>query len=267
MDGTQNLSSIVVGIDGSNAAIRAAEWAIDEAVSREIPLRLVHVISRDTAPATLAPIDNSELELEYGEAVLRVAASAVTATGKPVKVETALLHGRASEALIAESRHADTVCVGSVGIGRFSRAVLGSTAADLAEGAQCTVAVIRAQQVRPRTQTGTWIVVPMDYSPDNDSVVERAMEEARLRQATVLALGAWQRHGGDITYDELDRRVQRWRHRYPDLRVYAVDTRADVASFLVEHNARVQLAVIGSSNADQVMQLVGPHGHPVLGMP
>lgn len=32
-------SAIVVGIDGSRAAIQAALWAVDEAVSRDIPLR------------------------------------------------------------------------------------------------------------------------------------------------------------------------------------------------------------------------------------
>ena len=34
---------VVVGIDGSQAAIDAATWAVDEAVSRGVPLRLVHV--------------------------------------------------------------------------------------------------------------------------------------------------------------------------------------------------------------------------------
>jgi len=33
--------SVVVGIDGSRAAVRAALWAVDAAVSRDIPLRLV----------------------------------------------------------------------------------------------------------------------------------------------------------------------------------------------------------------------------------
>ena len=37
--------SVVVGIDASQAAIQAAEWAVDEAVSREVPLRLVEVIA------------------------------------------------------------------------------------------------------------------------------------------------------------------------------------------------------------------------------
>jgi nucleotide-binding universal stress UspA family protein len=34
---------VVVGVDGSDAAITAAKWAIDEAVSRDVPLRIVHV--------------------------------------------------------------------------------------------------------------------------------------------------------------------------------------------------------------------------------
>ena len=39
--------SVVVGVDGSKAAIGAAMWAIDEAISRELPLRLVHVVPRE----------------------------------------------------------------------------------------------------------------------------------------------------------------------------------------------------------------------------
>jgi nucleotide-binding universal stress UspA family protein len=265
MTDAQSLRSIVVGIDGSQAAINAALWAIDEAVSREIPLRLVHVIHTDDGAANLVAVNDDPLELEYGEAVLRIAAEAVTAARKPVKVETALLSGDAGAALIAESRNADMVCVGSVGIGRFCRALLGSTAADLAEGAHCAVAIIRVHHDHPRTSGGGWIVVPIDHSPDNDTVVEQAMEEARRRQATVLALGVWHEHGRETSYDALDRRVQPWRAGYPDLRIYQVATREGVADFLADNEAWIQLAVIGRADAREVAQLVGPHAHPVLG--
>ena len=264
MTDTQSLRSIVVGIDGSHTAINAALWAIDEAVSREIPLRLVHVIHPDPVAAKLVAVTDPR-EVEYGEADLRIAAGLVTATGKPVKVETALLSGDAGAALIAESRNADMVCVGSVGIGRLSRALLGSTAADLAEGAHCAVAIIRAHHDHPRTSGGGWIVVPIDHSPDNDTVVEQAMEEARRRQATVLALGVWHEHGRETSYDVLDRRVQPWRAGYPDLRIYQVATREGVADFLADNEAWIQLAVIGRADAREVAQLVGPHAHPVLG--
>src|ERR1700758_3659857 len=103
----QSLRSIVVGIDGSPAAMNAALWAIDEAVSREIPLRLVHVIHPEPGAAKLVAVTDDPLEVEYGEADLRIAAGVVTATGKPVKVETALLRGAAGAALIAESRDRD----------------------------------------------------------------------------------------------------------------------------------------------------------------
>lgn len=35
---------VVVGIDGSDAAIGAAQWAAKEAVHQDVPRRLVHVI-------------------------------------------------------------------------------------------------------------------------------------------------------------------------------------------------------------------------------
>ncbi len=37
----QNVAaSVVVGVDGSRAAVDAALWAVDEAIARDIPLRL-----------------------------------------------------------------------------------------------------------------------------------------------------------------------------------------------------------------------------------
>ena len=48
--------SIVVGIDGSKAALRAAYWAVDEAVKRDVPLRLLYAIDADHARET-TPVD------------------------------------------------------------------------------------------------------------------------------------------------------------------------------------------------------------------
>ena len=44
MNHPQSSERIVVGIDGSDAAINAAKWAVTEAVSRNIPLRLIHAV-------------------------------------------------------------------------------------------------------------------------------------------------------------------------------------------------------------------------------
>ena len=49
--------SVVVGIDGSRSAVDAALWAVDEAVSRDIPLRLVYAIDPERPPdRTIKPL-------------------------------------------------------------------------------------------------------------------------------------------------------------------------------------------------------------------
>jgi nucleotide-binding universal stress UspA family protein len=256
--------SVVVGIDGSQAAIQAAEWAVDEAVSRDVPLRLVQVIPEQVEPAPLASVGNVRMEVEYGEAALRIATAGVEAVGKPVKVETAILQGDPAATLIAESRNAAMVCLGSVGIGRFARAFLGSTATELAEAAHCPVAIIRTRHRQPK-HVSPLIVVAINDSPDNDQVVEQAMAEAQLRQAPVLAVGVLRKDTGDMPSDELDRRVQRWGQRHSGVKIYAGATRNDIADFLAVMDRTIQLAVIGSTDADQVARLIGPHRHPILG--
>ena len=84
---------------------------------------------------------------------------------------------------------------------------------------------------------------------DNESVIEHAMEEARLRKAPVLAVGVWQEDLDATPYDELDRRVEKWKQRYPDVHVYPVATRAGVARFLADNkDESVQLAVVGGAD-------------------
>ncbi|WP_375481483.1 universal stress protein [uncultured Mycobacterium sp.] len=264
MNTTSPPRSVIVGIDGSQAAIRAAEWAIDEAVSREIPLRLIHVIHDHVEPAPTASVGNVQMEVEYGETALRKACAAVATSGKPVKVETGILQGDPAKTLIAESRDAEMICVGSVGIGRFARALLGSTAAELAEAAHSPVAIIRTQQTEPKPGSVV-IAVAVNDSPGNDDVVRHAMEEAELRHAPVLALGAWREDLGDMPYDDLHRRMQFWSQRYPGVTVHAAATHTGISDFLAFSDRRVQLAVIGSTDADQVPLLIGPHSHPILG--
>jgi nucleotide-binding universal stress UspA family protein len=248
-------SSVIAGIDGSETAIRAAQWAIDEAISRSVPLRLVYV-TKSTHPSA----DDYYHDVHRAEASLREAQAALETTGKPVKVETAIVTGPPGAALIAESRDAGMICVGSVGIGRYARAILGSTATELAEKAHCSVAIIRPQEDQPRRDIN-WIVVAINDDPDNEAVVAHAMEEAKLRQAPVLALGD---RRAEASGDGLDREVDKWKGRYPDVHIYPVANRADVAHFLKTHDERVQLAVIGGAEAGELAQIVGPHGHPVF---
>jgi nucleotide-binding universal stress UspA family protein len=172
------LGPIIVGVDGSRAAINAAVWAIDEAISRDVPLRIVHVTQ--IRQASIAPKVQFSLEREYAETALRQARAAIEATGRPVKVETVVLRGDVDEALAEESRDASMICVGSVGGGRTSRVLLGSTAVSLAARAHCPVAIIRTNSDAPAPIRGRIAVVVND-EPGNDAVMQTAMDEARVR--------------------------------------------------------------------------------------
>ena len=135
--------SIVVGIDGSKAAVHAALWAIDEAVSRDIPLRLLYAIEPDDAQPT--PPDKAARKLAIAENAIRYAFTAVEAADKPVKIEVEITQELPTTSLIRASASAAMVCVGAVGLHQFGPARVGSTAAALAVSGHCPVAIIRDQ--------------------------------------------------------------------------------------------------------------------------
>lgn len=261
MNNAEPPGPVVVGIDGSDAAVGAAEWAVKEAIHQDVPLRLVYVIQIADGPMRSA--DASSAEEDCAESSLRAARLAVEQTGLPVKIDTAVLYGDVDCALIAESSSATLICVGSVGIGRVANMVLGSTAAIIAEEAHCPVAVIRRGDESPPSEAGL-IAVVVDDRPGNRDVVRCAMDEARVRQAPVRALCVGRRAFFERSRDRFYRRLDGLLRRYPDVRVEVATTRLSVTRYLQECIGAVQLVVIGSGDAGRVTQLVGPHGLPIL---
>jgi nucleotide-binding universal stress UspA family protein len=243
---TQQGRPVVVGIDGSQAALDAATWAVTEAVSLGVPLRLVHV--SDAKHASRLPIDAGDCEAGHAESVVYRAEMTIHDIGTRVQVETAIVCGRPDCVLIDESRRAALVCVGTEGKGPCAPMPLGSTAAALAKHAHCPVAIVRSGGA-PQTDTG-WIAAVQNGEPDNDAVVHRAMEEGRLRRAPVLLI---------------DTRLDSWIRRYPDVHVRTVAARRGGMRHDERLSDSIQLAVVGSADAEHVAQLVWPDYHPVLG--
>jgi nucleotide-binding universal stress UspA family protein len=240
-------SSVVVGIDGSDAAIAATLWAADEAIAHDVPLQLIHAAD----VAAVHPREDFSLKIKDAEPLLRAADAALAATGKTVKIETGVVAAGPRAALISESRTAGMVCVGTVGVGRAGD-VLGSTAAALANAAFCPVAIIRPH-VTTLASDGGWIAVSVDNSPDGDRVIDNGFAEARLRHAPLLALGVGSAVNG---CDRLDQRLDPWRDRYPEVRVQAVPAPDGVAEFVSASTEPVQLAVIGAGQVGQLTRFV-----------
>ncbi len=253
--------SIIVGVDGSRGAVRAALWAIDEAVSRDIPLRLVYASDSPDA----AKVD----------AAVRYAAEAVEATGRSVKLEVEIVAGAPIPTLVEASRWAAMICVGEVGLRHFDADRIGSTATALVTAAHCPVAIVRGGD-RTAGHAQSPIVVELDDSPDSAAVLQFGVEEARLRGAPLRVLGSWQSRytdvhdshavsdGNRMVRAQLDRRLSHWKNRYPDLDARPVAIHGSVLNYLAKHGDSIQLVVVGVRNARGIEELLGPTGSAAL---
>ena len=242
--------SVVVGIDGSTAAVYAAHWAVDEAVSRDVPLRLVSCVQRTA--------ESDRMAVEYARTCLRAAHAAIETTAAQVKIETAVVVGDPTTALIGESRDAALACVGSVGIGRFAKALLGSTAAEVAEGAPCPVAVIRSHSPRRRTPEGAIVVEVNDWEENHD-VFAAAVAEAQLRARPIVAVGVCPPETGATAWEELRRRTSVWRDLYPDVEITAAPVATSVVRYLQTTPEPVSLVVVGAHSAQELPAIIGSH--------
>ena len=265
--------AVVVGIDRSRAATAAVVWAIDEAASRDVPLRLVAVAEPDAAEETGDRLAEAELALREAVAAAEVATTG--RDGSPVRIETEVVTGSPTETLMEASRTASMVCVGAVGVRYSEHHRVGSTASALVASARCPVAVIRRRQLPPPEEPG-WVVVELDETPDSAAVLQFGVAEARLRSAPLRVLGAWRSRytdvhdshavsdGNRMVRAQLDRRLSEWKRRYPDLDVRPVAVHGSVLNFLARNAADIQLVVVGARNTSAVAELLGPSGLAAL---
>lgn len=259
-------ASIVVGIDGSKAAVHAAVWAIDEAVSRDIPLRLVHVIEGHSD----ANLHSHDLDADYAEAerLTHRTWSAVEATGKPVKLEMEILRGAPAPMLVQASRSAVMVCVGWTSHDHSSRRNLGSTAAELSQSAHCPVAVIQVHTPAPVDRR--WIIARVDDTLSSDAVLHQAKMEARLRKAPLLALttGREQDHADTDTAHAVGKRLEHHLAGRPadacEVSICSLPVGHGVLDYIAKNANLIQLAVVGADDPALIVELTAPDAESVL---
>lgn len=263
--------AVVVGIDGSCAAVTAALWAVDEAVSRDIPLRLTYAVTPRTSPPDP---QQAARDLAAAEIAVQGAVMAVESLEQPVKVEVQIVQDRPEHALTAASRSATMVCLGALGRDHIAGRRVGSVAASLARSAHCEVAVIRHHD--PTLQRPGWVVAEVDDSQGSATVLERALEEASLRRAPLRVLTTWQARYTDIhdpravadinrlTRAHLEQRLGRSRRLHPELKVEAVAARGTTLNYLAAHADRIQLIVVAQERRSGLGEVTGPPAHAAL---
>lgn len=142
---------IVVGIDGSETAHRALQWAVDEARVREASLEAVHVWELPYLggfPNLASVVDPTAFEVA-ARRVLDAAVDSVDASGLARPVERTLTVDGAAAGILGAAKGADLLVVGSRGHGGFTGLLLGSVGQHVAHHAACPVVI-----VPPETRAG-----------------------------------------------------------------------------------------------------------------
>ena len=141
------MPGITVGVDGSQHAQPALDWAVKEAGIRHAPLTVlaVHEVASNywTGHAMVLPADDPDQE-KARQAAEAAAAKAVGAAGepKPASVTVRAVSGIPAQELIKASEDAELVVVGSRGGGGFATLMLGSTSTQVVHHAKCPVVVV-----------------------------------------------------------------------------------------------------------------------------
>lgn len=136
---------IVAGIDGSDGAALALEFAASEAKLRDSDLRIVcawHVPVQVYAGAMVVPdIEPEALAVATRAAAERQAAE-VLDTHPDVRHQLVMREGSAAVVLVEESQRAELLVVGSRGRGGFAGLLLGSVSQQCAVHAVCPVVIV-----------------------------------------------------------------------------------------------------------------------------
>lgn len=144
---------IVVGVDGSEGARHALEFAVEEAAVRDSDLRIVcawHIPTQFFAGGLItAPLDVDAYESSTRAAAERQIEAVLESRQEQLRHELVMREGNAAVVLVEESERAELLVVGSRGHGGFSSLLLGSVSQQCAAHALCPVAIVPVH-ARPR---------------------------------------------------------------------------------------------------------------------
>lgn len=278
-DETLHSRRVVVGVDASGHAARAAMWAAAEAQERGLPLHIVHALDSDPSSALYeqeARAEHVHTVGEAGEKLLAQVAHHVLEAHPQLEVSTELVRSGAAGALVTASDDADLVVVGTRGRGGFAGLPLGSVSARLVAHAHCPTIVVRGYN-HDDDRTGEVVLGMQDE--EADEAVRFAFEEAARCKTTLRAVHAWAPYPGhaqsylsdtDILARQAAERMvaqlKAIREQYPDVPVAINVERGHPSAVLADASTTARLVVVGAHRRLAPLSLgVGPVIHGLLG--
>lgn len=142
---------IVVGVDGSPAALAALRWAVQQAKATGDSVNAVIVWespSLESAGYGWAPMTSAECSEFIQDAAKTVeAAIAEVATPGGPEIRSVVVQGASAQVLLEASADADLLVVGSRGQGLLVDALVGSLSHHIFQHAHCPVVIMRGVPV------------------------------------------------------------------------------------------------------------------------
>jgi nucleotide-binding universal stress UspA family protein len=273
---------LVAAADGSDESLQAIEWAAREAVLRSARLRIVAAASRPPGLLSLLAQPDSDyvagLIREECDRALAAAAARAAEVAPGLQVDTVPLAGPPAQAVTESGSGASMLVLGAHGTGALGSIALGSVSWNAAAHASCPVVIVRGETVAVHREIGIGIG-ELDASAEP---LTFAFEEASLRQAGLIAVHAWHiplaaisRAGPPspvpdlaATATEAARQLagllDKWRKKYPDVRVSQYVVRDRPSWVLVGLSTRTDLLVIGRHASQPGLPGPGSVAHAVL---
>jgi nucleotide-binding universal stress UspA family protein len=251
---------VLVGVDGSEASLDAADWAAADAAASGRGLTVCSVCDVSALAEVPLPDRLRQDSLRYGRRMVDRALVRIRRNAPTVATDGQVREGNAAAELIRLAADADQVVLGSRGIGGFEKLVLGSVGAEVAAHAPCPVVVVRGQRHERHE-----VLVGVDASERGDRVLEYAFGYAVRHGMTVHAVHALHDHVvaplpvppvPARAWDSEDRHVAArtliadavapWARKYPVVRVESTVIDASAAWALTQASKGAALAVVGS---------------------
>ncbi|MFI2432675.1 universal stress protein [Streptomyces sp. NPDC018693] len=186
---------LVVGVDGSETALLAVDWAVDEAVRHGLPLRIVHAsLSERYEAAALAETPGTVPEVvsehDLAEGVVAQAADRARRRSATLEISTGVAAQDAVSALLREAGTATAVVTGARGRGPVKELLLGSVSLSLAARAPCPVVVVRGS-LRNRDVANARVVLGVGGPATGPAAARFAFREAAVRGSVLEAVRVW----------------------------------------------------------------------------
>ncbi|GAA4789014.1 MULTISPECIES: universal stress protein [Streptomyces] len=267
---------IVAGVDGSDPAHIAAQWAAAQAHRRNTALHLVHAVGT-TRETLFTSEETIRLVRSAGERLLSVTRDRLTARFPGLEVTCELVSSGPQEALRGLAAPGETLVVGSRGQGGFGSLMLGSVGLGLVSDSPVPVVVVRGE---PADGTGRPVVAAVRDEDDRPWAV-MAAQEAALRGVGLRLLSVWglvPQVGGVVSLldgsgtaagrhrERIESLAEAVRAELPGPAVeVAVEPSASAAGVLVDASREAVLLVMGNRRSGRTLgPSVGRTAHAVL---